>query len=63
MTLPLIPFEYFCHKCGQLRLCLNPDRTTCENCESLISDTGKPGSLDDKKLKDQWRKDNTLSQL
>jgi hypothetical protein len=49
------PFEYFCFGCGQLRLCCNPQLEACKNCGTPFSHTGKPGELDGKKLKAEFR--------
>ena len=49
------PFEYFCFSCGQLRLCCDPQLMGCKNCGAPFSHTGKPGELDGKKLRAEFR--------
>lgn len=45
-------FEYFCNKCGQLRLCIdNISRVTCGSCGSKDIIKGEVGELDKEKLK------------
>lgn len=50
-----IPFEYFCHSCGQLRLSLKNTLTTCGNCGSSDILEGSPGFLDKDGLKKQFK--------
>ena len=60
MTLILLssdfqPFEYFCLGCGQLRLCCDPELKACKNCMTPFSHQGRPGELDGRKLKADFR--------
>jgi hypothetical protein len=49
------PFEYFCLGCGQLRLCCDPLLKGCKNCGTSFSHIGKPGELNGKELKAEFR--------
>jgi len=49
------PFEYFCFGCGRLYLCCDPMLEGCKSCGAPFTHKGKPGSLDGKKLKDEFR--------
>ena len=49
-----VPYEYFCKSCGQLRLCLDQDRTDCGNCGSTKLIIGEINSLDKDKLKGEF---------
>lgn len=49
------PFEYFCFGCGRLRLCCDPKLEGCKNCGMPFTHKGKPGELDGKKLKAEFR--------
>ncbi len=42
----MIPTEYWCHDCKQLRLSLIEDKSKCGNCGSTNIITGQVGSLD-----------------
>ncbi len=51
--------EYFCHSCGQLRLCFET-RASCGNCGSVDIVSGEPGELDKEALKKAYRESLTL---
>ena len=52
ITLPddIVPTEYFCKACMQLRLSLNADKTHCLNCGSEDLIVGEVGTLDKQAL-------------
>ena len=59
------PFEYFCWKCGQIRLCL-VDREPFAGCRNCGNDgqgefeiiAAAPGHLKKDKLKAEWKQTN-----
>jgi hypothetical protein len=49
------PFEYFCFGCGQLRLCCDPRLAGCKNCGKPFARKGRPGELNGRELKAEFR--------
>lgn len=53
-----IASEYFCWGCGQLRLSLIDDKTSCANCGSDDIERGIPGTLNKTELKREFQQRN-----